>query len=60
MNIVVCVKQIPDPAAPQSFDASNNLNRSGKLILDEADTYGVEMAPFVANSSHFRLATERD
>ena len=36
MNIVVCVKQIPDPAAPQSFDASNNLNRSGKLILDEA------------------------
>src|SRR6202167_2151918 len=44
MNIVVCVKQKPDPAAPQSLDASNNLNRSGKLILDEADTYGVEMA----------------
>jgi electron transfer flavoprotein beta subunit len=44
MNIVVCVKQIPDPAAPQSFDSSNKLNRSGKLILDEADTYGVEMA----------------
>jgi electron transfer flavoprotein beta subunit len=44
MNIVVCVKQIPDPAAPQSLDESHNLNRSGKLILDEADTYGVEMA----------------
>ena len=44
MNVVVCVKQIPDPAAPQSFDASNYLDRSGKLILDEADTYGVEMA----------------
>jgi len=44
MNIVVCVKQIPDPAAPQSLDASHNLNRSDKLILDEADTYGVEMA----------------
>ncbi len=44
MNIVVCVKQIPDPAAPQSLDASFNLDRSGKLILDEADTYGVEMA----------------
>jgi electron transfer flavoprotein beta subunit len=40
----VCVKQIPDPAAPQSLDASYNLDRSGKLILDEADTYGVEMA----------------
>jgi len=44
MNIVVCVKQIPDPAAPQSLDASHNLDRTGKLILDEADTYGVEMA----------------
>lgn len=44
MNVVVCVKQIPDPAAPQALDASYNLDRSGKLILDEADTYGVEMA----------------
>lgn len=44
MNVVVCVKQIPDPAAPQSLDSSHNLDRSGKLILDEADTYGVEMA----------------
>ena len=44
MNVVVCVKQIPDPAAPQALEASHNLNRSGKLILDEADTYGVEMA----------------
>jgi electron transfer flavoprotein beta subunit len=44
MNVVVCVKQIPDPTAPQSLDASHNLDRSGKLILDEADTYGVEMA----------------
>jgi len=44
MNILVCVKQIPDPAGPQSLDDLHNLNRSGKLILDEADTYGVEMA----------------
>jgi len=44
MNVVVCVKQIPDPAAPQSLESTHNLNRSGKLILDEADTYGVEMA----------------
>lgn len=44
MNVVVCVKQIPDPAAPGALDANNNLDRSGKLILDEADTYGVEMA----------------
>jgi electron transfer flavoprotein beta subunit len=51
MNIVVCVKQIPDPAAPQSLDASNNLDRSGKLILDEADTYGVEMALQLADAA---------
>ncbi len=44
MNVVVCVKQIPDPAAPQSLDAEHRLNRSGKLILDEADSYGVEVA----------------
>ena len=51
MNIAVCVKQIPDPAAPQSFDSSNNLNRSGKLILDEADTFGVEMALQLADAA---------
>ena len=44
MHVVVCAKQIPDPAAPPSLDAEFNLDRSGKLILDEADTYGVEMA----------------
>ena len=45
MNIVVCVKQIPDPATPGSLDpATNTLKRDGKLILDESDSYGVEMA----------------
>ncbi|MBW4029256.1 MAG: electron transfer flavoprotein subunit beta/FixA family protein [Acidobacteria bacterium] len=44
MNVVVCVKQIPDPAAPQSLDAAHRLDRAGKLILDEADTFGVEVA----------------
>ncbi|MEK7410163.1 MAG: hypothetical protein AAB327_02065 [Actinomycetota bacterium] len=45
MNIVVCVKQIPDPATPGSLDgATNALKRDGKLILDESDGYGVEMA----------------
>ena len=44
MNVVVCVKQIPDPSAPQSLDAQHRLQRTGKLILDEADTYGVEVA----------------
>jgi electron transfer flavoprotein beta subunit len=45
MNIVVCVKQIPDPATPGALDPSTNtLKREGKLILDESDSYGVEMA----------------
>src|SRR5579884_2132455 len=45
MNVVVCVKQIPDPAAPGSLDPSTKtLVREGKLILDDSDAYGVEMA----------------
>src|ERR1039458_5259989 len=44
MNIVVCVKQIPDPAAPPALDPNtHNLDRTGKLILDDSDAYGVEM-----------------
>jgi electron transfer flavoprotein beta subunit len=44
MNVVVCVKQIPDPAEPGKLETDNTLDRSGKLILDESDSYGVEMA----------------
>jgi len=45
MNVVVCVKQIPDPADPGAMDPeTKTLKRDGKLILDESDSYGVEMA----------------
>ncbi|CAG4929687.1 MULTISPECIES: electron transfer flavoprotein subunit beta/FixA family protein [Acidithrix] len=44
MKIAVCVKQIPDPAAPAKMDANYNLARDTKLIMDESDSYGVEMA----------------
>ena len=45
MKVVVCVKQIPDPAIPGELDPSTQtLDRSDKLILDESDSYGVEMA----------------
>ena len=45
MNVIVCVKQIPDPVLPGELDPSTNtLEREGKLILDESDSYGVEMA----------------
>jgi len=45
MNVIVCVKQIPDPALPGALDpGTKTLKRDGKLILDESDSYGVEMA----------------
>jgi electron transfer flavoprotein beta subunit len=46
MNVVVCVKQIPDPAAPQSLDPTTHLldRKTAKLIMDDSDAYGVEMA----------------
>ena len=44
MNVVVCVKQIPDPAVPGELNEDHTLKREGKLILDESDSYGVEMA----------------
>src|SRR5437879_8424098 len=43
MNVVVCAKQIPDPAAPGELDPqTKTLKREGKLILDDSDAYGVE------------------
>src|SRR6266436_369040 len=52
MNIAVCVKQIPDPATPGELDPeSKTLKRVGKLILDESDSYGVEMALQLADKA---------
>jgi electron transfer flavoprotein beta subunit len=45
MNVAVCVKQIPDPVEPQALDPGTHaLVREGKLVLDDSDSYGVEMA----------------
>ncbi len=45
MHVVVCVKQIPDPAVPAALDqVTHTLDRSGKLVMDDSDSYGVEMA----------------
>ena len=51
MNVVVCVKQIPDPADPGALDPDHTLKRAGKLILDESDSYGVEMALQLADKA---------
>jgi electron transfer flavoprotein beta subunit len=44
MNVAVCLKQIPDPANPGKLDpGTKTLVREGKLIMDDSDSYGVEM-----------------
>lgn len=51
MNVVVCVKQIPDPANPGKLGPDHTLVREGKLILDDSDSYGVEMALQLADKA---------
>src|SRR5438105_2575562 len=52
MNVVVCAKQIPDPAMPGELDPeSKTLKREGKLILDDSDAYGVEMGLQLADAA---------
>jgi electron transfer flavoprotein beta subunit len=44
MNVVVCVKQIPDPNNPYQLDG-NRLKRTGvQNVLDPGDEFGVEAA----------------
>ena len=44
MNVVVCVKQVPDPNSVGELDpATNNLRREGvEVVLDPGDEFGVE------------------
>ena len=52
MNIVVCVKQIPDPADPYTLDPDTHfLVRPDEQVLDDGDRYGVEMALQLAEGS---------
>ena len=50
MNVVVCVKQIPDPASPgELLSPSHRLRRADvDAVLDPGDEYGVEMALRIA------------
>lgn len=44
MDIVVCVKQIPDPASPAELDpATHLLVRPEEQVLDDTDRYGIEV-----------------
>jgi len=52
MNVVVCVKQIPDPTVGGRLSSdSHTLVRDGKLLLDDSDSYGVEMALQLADAA---------
>ncbi len=52
MKVVVCVKQIPDPATPYRLEEGNNwLIRPEEQILDDTDRYGVEMGLQLAQAS---------
>src|SRR3712207_5992486 len=43
MKIVVCVKEVPDPAAPKRIDPSTKrLDRSGEGALNEFDAHALE------------------
>ncbi len=52
MHVAVCVKQIPDPAAPGRLDPeTKTLVRDGKFVMDDSDSYGVEMALQLAQAA---------
>jgi electron transfer flavoprotein beta subunit len=52
MKVVVCVKQIPDPATPYRLEPGTNwLIRPEDQILDDTDRYGVEMGLQLAQAS---------
>lgn len=53
MNVVVCVKQVPDPNSAGQLDpATNRLKRDGvEVVLDPGDEYGIEAGLQLAEAS---------
>src|SRR5688572_20145079 len=52
MKVVVCVKQIPDPATPYALEEGTGwLIRPDDQILDDTDRYGVEMGLQIAQAN---------
>jgi electron transfer flavoprotein beta subunit len=52
MNVVVCVKQIPDPAGPYTLEPDSHwLVRPAEQVLDDTDRYGVEMGLQLAQAN---------
>lgn len=52
MKVVVCVKQIPDPASNYTLEPDSHwLVRPTEQVLDDTDRYGVEMGLQLAQAS---------
>ena len=52
MNIAICVKQIPDPAAPYELDEENHwVVRPNDQVLDDTDRFGIEIGLQLAEAS---------
>lgn len=52
MKVVVCIKQIPDPATPYQLEEGTNwLVRPPDQVLDDTDRYGVEMGLQIAQAN---------
>jgi electron transfer flavoprotein beta subunit len=52
MKVVVCVKQIPDPATPYHLEEGTHwLVRPSEQVLDDTDRYGVEMGLQIAQAN---------
>lgn len=52
MKIVVCVKQIPDPATPYRLDPTTHLVvRPDDQVLDDTDRYGIEVGLQLAEAA---------
>lgn len=52
MKVVVCVKQIPDPAGSYELDPDTHLLvRPAEQVLDDTDRYGVEMGLQIAQEN---------
>ena len=52
MKIAVCVKQISDQSEKQALDPTSfRLQRSSKVVMDDSDAYGVEIALRLAEAA---------
>ena len=60
MNIIVCVKQIPDPETPIEIDKENNWVKSQYYVVNPNDMLAVEQAVRIKENKGFRIYLCKD